>query len=121
LVTVANIARCLKYRRVSDLVCQNSDYLLNSISLNLRYVDMNPNAPTVLRSMLRCCDARIMDFLQDTVEEVFEALDGYQEDRTHIFVRILLSLVSSFRQWDEQRTAREHVRQLRHCFGPFRT
>lgn len=103
LVTVNAIASCLEYRGASELICHNADHLLNTISLNLRYMELNPDAPTVLISMLRCCDCSIMEYLQDTVEEVFEELDGYDDNRIESFIRILLALVSAFARWDQDK------------------
>lgn len=51
-------------------------------------------------SMASPPDATVTLFMTDTMMKVFDALDGYQEERLPDFLRILESLVRSFHRWD---------------------
>lgn len=69
-----------------------------------RYLDLNPHAPTVLRSMLQCCDQRILNLIQDSLVEVFGILDECCEQHTAAFLDVLYTLVSCMQQWDSTAT-----------------
>eukprot|EP00041_Stephanoeca_diplocostata_P035395 m.1247613 g.1247613 ORF g.1247613 m.1247613 type:complete len:1159 (-) comp24692_c0_seq3:2242-5718(-) len=99
--TLQRMCNALGFTTVSSMVCHNADYLINSISLNMRYVEVNPRATIVFHSMLQTCDLEILSYLQDTIEEVFAAVDGFHTDtRLEQFLSILHALASSFRRWD---------------------
>jgi hypothetical protein len=50
--------------------------------------------------MLLICDAQIFPYLRDTIDEVFDALDGYHNERLPDFLYILEAMVQSFHRWD---------------------
>jgi hypothetical protein len=54
----------VQYRDVPDLIRKNADYLVDSVSRNLRHLDLNPTAPDVLRVIL---DQRYVRFVGTTV------------------------------------------------------
>lgn len=84
---------------LSDLVCSSSDYLINTITINLRYLDLNQNTPVVLNTMLRCCDSRLLPLVSDSLEEVFGILDSCDDQRTETILSVLHALVTSMRRW----------------------
>ena len=63
-LTLHPVRQALGFTTVSAMVCHNSDYLVNSISLNMRYVGVNPRATIVFHSMLQTCDLEILPYLQ---------------------------------------------------------
>ena len=57
-------------RNIEELLCQNADYLVNSISLRLRHLDQNAHAPNVLKVVLQHSNQKVLPLLRDTVDEV---------------------------------------------------
>ena len=60
----------LRGRSVESLLCENADYLVNSLSLRLRRIHDNPAAPDVMRVVLQHSNHSVLPLLQDTVYEV---------------------------------------------------
>ncbi|KAH3822477.1 hypothetical protein DPMN_124256 [Dreissena polymorpha] len=57
------------YRSIDQLIRENADYLMNSISLRLRHLDRNRKCPLVLKVMLQYSSAQLLPLIQDTVQE----------------------------------------------------
>ncbi|KJE94570.1 hypothetical protein CAOG_005199 [Capsaspora owczarzaki ATCC 30864] len=64
------------YRSTQHMISANADYLINSVVLNLRYLQLHPATPVVLSTMLRYCDASILELLRDSLAEVLDAIDN---------------------------------------------
>ena len=60
-------------RSIEDLLCQNADYLVNSISLRLLHLNQNAQAPNVLKVVLQHSNQNVLPLLTDTVHEVSNA------------------------------------------------
>ena len=65
------------YERVSDMLIQNVDYLINSVGLKLTYGEISPQAAQVLLMMVRLCGAALIPYLDDTISSMFDLLDQY--------------------------------------------
>ena len=78
--TLTNIVRFCDYKDITDLIFSNSDYLLNSITLQLRRLVYGAAAPAVLCVVLRFCNSSLIPIISEVIGDVFEALDEYQED-----------------------------------------
>jgi hypothetical protein len=100
LSSMERIARAIGEESVGSLICNSSDYVINAITMNLRYLDLNPHAPMVLRTMLQYSDDRILPLISDSLGEVYEILDGSHDDQVPIFLGILHALVASMERWD---------------------
>lgn len=77
IVALNSIAVSCGYGNVADLVIENVDYMLNSVSLRLNTFDISPASTQVLRMMIRLTGPRLIPFLDDVVASIFGALDNY--------------------------------------------
>ncbi|GKT87926.1 HEAT repeat protein [Colletotrichum tofieldiae] len=77
-ITTLNIlAASCGYTNVSELIIENVDYMINSISLRLNTFDISPASTKVLIMMTRLTGPRLLPYLDDVVASVFAALDNY--------------------------------------------
>ncbi|OIW33286.1 hypothetical protein CONLIGDRAFT_628166 [Coniochaeta ligniaria NRRL 30616] len=92
-ITTLNImsASC-GYTNVSDLIINNVDYMVNSLSLRLNTFDISPASIRVLNMMIRLSGPKLIPFLDDVVASIFAALDNYHG--YPIFVESLFSVLS---------------------------
>lgn len=75
------VANACDYQSAQDLVVSNVDYLVNAIGAKLNAFDISPQAPQVLLMMVRLCGPSLLPYLDDLVDNIFEALEcfhGYQ-------------------------------------------
>ena len=52
------------------LIQENSDYLVDSISLRLRHLDYYPRSPEVLQVVLQYTSSDMIPLLKDIIQEV---------------------------------------------------
>ncbi|KAI1180380.1 ARM repeat-containing protein [Nemania sp. FL0916] len=71
------IATSCGYPNVTDLVIDNVDYMVNSVSLRLNTFDISPASTQVLRMMIKLTGPRLIPYLDDVVASIFAALDNY--------------------------------------------
>ncbi|KAK2062622.1 HEAT repeat protein [Colletotrichum caudatum] len=91
-ITTLNIlAVTCGYTSVSELIIENVDYMINSISLRLNTFDISPASTKVLIMMTRLTGPRLLPYLDDVVGSVFAALDNYHG--YPIFVESLFSVL----------------------------
>jgi hypothetical protein len=92
-VTTLNmIAASCNYTSVSDLIIDNVDYMVNSLSLRLNTFDISPASTRVLTMMIRLSGPELLPFLDDVVASIFAALDNYHGYA--ILVESLFSVLS---------------------------
>lgn len=77
IVTLNNVAKYCGYGNVSELIIDNVDYMVNSVSLRLNQFDISPASTKVLTMMIRLSGPRLLPFLDDVVAGIFTALDNY--------------------------------------------
>jgi len=92
ITTLNGIATSCGYDSVSELVVDNADYMVNSVSLKLNTLDISPASTKVLRMMIRLTGPRLIPFLDDVINAIFAALDNYHG--YPIFVESLFSVLS---------------------------
>ncbi|KAK6843726.1 hypothetical protein PG989_007866 [Apiospora arundinis] len=76
-IALNSISAACGYSNVADLVIDNVDYMLNSISLRLNTFDISPASTQVLKMMINLTGPKLVPFLGDVVDSVFAALDNY--------------------------------------------
>ncbi|KAL2752610.1 hypothetical protein ACRALDRAFT_2029804 [Sodiomyces alcalophilus JCM 7366] len=77
-ITTLNIvAASCGYASVSELVIENADYMVNSVSLRMNTLDITPASTKVLTMMTRLTGPRLIPYLDDVVASIFAALDNY--------------------------------------------
>lgn len=81
IITLNNITTACEYSSAKELLLDNVDYMINAISLKLNIFDLSPQAPVVLNMMLKLVGPRLVPFLDDLVESIFDMLDGYHENQ----------------------------------------
>ncbi|XP_069844423.1 TELO2-interacting protein 1 homolog [Dipodomys merriami] len=97
--TMVNICHACGYNSLQQLINQNSDYLVNGISLNLRHLALHPHTPKVLEVMLRNSDASLLPLVADVVQDVLASLDQFYDKRSASFVSVLHALLAALAQW----------------------
>lgn len=77
IVTLNNMASSCGYSNVTELVIDNVDYMVNSVSLRLNTFDISPASTQVLRMMIKLTGPKLIPYLDDVVAAIFAALDNY--------------------------------------------
>uniref|UniRef100_A0A8C0SZD6 TELO2-interacting protein 1 homolog n=2 Tax=Canis lupus TaxID=9612 RepID=A0A8C0SZD6_CANLF len=94
-----DICHTCGYYSLQHLINQNSDYLVNGISLNLRHLSLHPHTPKVLEVMLWNSDASLLPLVADVVQDVLATLDQFYDKRAASFVGVLHALLAALAQW----------------------
>lgn len=90
-----DICHACGYDSPQHLISQNSDYLVNGISLNLRHLSLHPHTPKVLEVMLWNSDASLLPLVADVVQDVLATLDQFYDKRATSFVGVLHALLAA--------------------------
>ncbi|XP_030818923.1 TELO2-interacting protein 1 homolog [Camarhynchus parvulus] len=106
--TLADICEACGYDSVRYLINENSDYLVNGISLNLRQLACQPRASQVLDTMLRHSDASLLPLIEDVIQDVLSALDQTYNSQASTFLRVLHSVMTALVQWFGMPSAEGH-------------
>lgn len=77
ITTLNSLAAFCGYDSVSELIIDNVDYMVNSVSLRLNQFDISPASTKVLTMMIRLTGPRLLPFLDDVVAGIFGALENY--------------------------------------------
>ncbi|KAH6624803.1 armadillo-type protein [Chaetomium sp. MPI-SDFR-AT-0129] len=92
ITTLDIVAASCGYASVSDLIVENADYMVNSISLRLNTFDISPASTKVLTMVIRLTGPRLIPYLDDVVAAIFAALDNYHG--YPVFVESLFAVLS---------------------------
>ncbi|KNC96086.1 uncharacterized protein SPPG_08474 [Spizellomyces punctatus DAOM BR117] len=63
-----------------EMILQNVDYIVNIVSRRLRYIAQNPRAPLVLKAAIRIAGIHIVPYMDDSVDEILDALDHWHNE-----------------------------------------
>lgn len=77
ITTLNTLALSCGYTSVSELIIENVDYMINSVSLRLNTFDISPASTKVLTMMTRLTGPRLLPYMDDVVASIFAALDNY--------------------------------------------
>ncbi|KAM9285397.1 TELO2-interacting protein 1 homolog isoform 3-T3 [Morus bassanus] len=97
--TLVDICEACSYDSVQSLINENSDYLVNGISLNLRQLAHQLHASQVLDTMLRHSDASLLPLVEDVIQDVLSTLDQSYSNQASTFLRVLHSVMAALVQW----------------------
>lgn len=97
--TLAHICRSCDYKSVDELIARNADYLVNAISLDMKYVFVNRRAPSVLKVMIQYSNSTILSIIEDTLTEIFFVIDLYPDELLHLLINVLHTLVQKINKW----------------------
>ncbi|XP_075624857.1 TELO2-interacting protein 1 homolog isoform X2 [Balearica regulorum gibbericeps] len=106
--TLVDICEACGYDSVQCLINENSDYLVNGISLNLRQLAHQPHASQVLDTMLRHSDASLLPLVEDVIQDVLSTLDQSYNNQASTFLRVLHSVMTALVQWFGSSCGEEH-------------
>lgn len=93
--TLVDICKACSYDSLQCLINENSDYLVNGISLNLRQLAHQPHASRVLDTMLRHSDASLLPLVEDVIQDVLSALDQSYNNQASTFLGVLHSVMTA--------------------------
>uniref|UniRef100_A0A672J376 TELO2-interacting protein 1 homolog n=1 Tax=Salarias fasciatus TaxID=181472 RepID=A0A672J376_SALFA len=94
-----DVSRACGYACLKELISENSDYLLNDISLNLQRLGQHPQAPRVLTVMLAHSDRSMLPLVADIVQDVLMALDLSYDHTAPLFCSVLHALMKALARW----------------------
>ncbi|XP_054649887.1 TELO2-interacting protein 1 homolog [Dunckerocampus dactyliophorus] len=94
-----DISKACNYSSLKEMINDNSDYLLNDISLNLQRLSQHPQAPRVLTVMLTHCDCTLLPLVRDIVQDVLTALDLSYDHTSALFCSVLHALMKALARW----------------------
>ncbi|KKA26862.1 hypothetical protein TD95_002444 [Thielaviopsis punctulata] len=77
IVGLNSVAASCGYGSVSDLIIDNADYMVNSVSLRLNTLSITPATNKVMLMVVRLAGPKLVPFLDDVVTSIFFALDNY--------------------------------------------
>ncbi|KEY64335.1 hypothetical protein S7711_09601 [Stachybotrys chartarum IBT 7711] len=80
-----------QYGSVSELIIDNADYMINSISLRFNAANVSPASTKVLQMVIKLAGPAVVPFLDDIVEFIFSALESYHGNSA--FVASLFSVL----------------------------
>ncbi|KAI2637303.1 ARM repeat-containing protein [Xylaria nigripes] len=100
IISLNNIATVCGYPNVTELIIDNVDYMVNSVSLRLNSFDISPASTQVLRMMIKLTGPRLIPYLDDVVASIFAALDNYHGYT--LFVESLFSVLTEVVQQGTQ-------------------
>ncbi|KAI1376786.1 ARM repeat-containing protein [Hypoxylon crocopeplum] len=104
IISLNNIAASCGYANVTELVIDNVDYMVNSVSLRLNTFDISPASTQVLRMMLRLTGPKLIPYLDDVIASIFAALDNY-----HGYPAFVESLFSVLTEVVQQGSKSDHL------------
>uniref|UniRef100_A0A8C6UUF7 TELO2 interacting protein 1 n=1 Tax=Neogobius melanostomus TaxID=47308 RepID=A0A8C6UUF7_9GOBI len=93
------MCQACRYPSLKELINENSDYLLNDISLNLQRLSQHPQAPRVLTVMLTHSDCSLLPLVGDIVKDVLTALDLSYDHTAALFCSVLHALMKALARW----------------------
>ena len=77
MIALNRVARSTGYSSSQELVMDNNDYLVNGIGMKLNTFELSPQAPRVLNMLVRLSGAKLLPYLDDLTDNIFEALECY--------------------------------------------
>ncbi|KAM3617212.1 uncharacterized protein V6R79_003431 [Siganus canaliculatus] len=99
LASMWDISKACGYPSLKELINENSDYLLNDVSLNLQRLSQHPQAPRVLTVMLTHSDCSLLPLVGDIVQDVLMALDLSYDHTAALFCSVLHALMMALARW----------------------
>lgn len=97
--TLVKICQSCGYSSVDELIARNADYLVNSISLDFKYVFMHCQAPCVLKVMIQYSNPGILSIIEDTLMDIFSVIDLYPDELMYLLMKVLNVLVLMIKKW----------------------
>nr|CAB3267350.1 TELO2-interacting protein 1 homolog [Phallusia mammillata] len=99
--TLHSMSKYCDYGNLPNLLNNNADYLVSTISVQLRHLSLFPKCPSVIHAMLQHSDNTIFPLIRDTISEILDTLDLCHSYNQHLssFLPVLLTIVQSTTKW----------------------
>ncbi|KAF9905307.1 TEL2-interacting protein 1 [Linnemannia zychae] len=91
-VALEHVAFVCHYGTVGDLIQANYDYVIQQISQRIAFLSTNPKTPQVLWALIHVVGPPAVSMLEDSVTEIFEALDHWKDEEDVVCEGLLKSL-----------------------------
>ncbi|GJJ71785.1 TELO2-interacting protein 1 [Entomortierella parvispora] len=78
---------------IGDLIQSNYDYVIQQVSQRIAFLSANPTTPQVLWSLVHVVGMPAVSMLEDSVTEIFEALDSWRSKEDQVGEGLFKSLV----------------------------
>uniref|UniRef100_A0A3Q4BIQ5 Uncharacterized protein n=1 Tax=Mola mola TaxID=94237 RepID=A0A3Q4BIQ5_MOLML len=104
-----DISKACGYASLKELINENSDYLLNDISLNLQRLSQHPQAPRVLTVMLTHSDCSLLPLVGDIIQDVLTALDLSYDHTAALFCSVLHALMNALGEISKHTSTHKEV------------
>ncbi|KAG0366249.1 hypothetical protein BGZ54_005620 [Gamsiella multidivaricata] len=90
--TLEHVAFVCHYDSIGDLIQANYDYVIHQVSQRIAFLGSNPKTPQVLWSLIRVVGPPAISMLEDSVTEIFDALDHWKSQEDQIGEGLLKTL-----------------------------
>ena len=87
------------YDTLDELLRDNADYLVSSVSLKLRHIAENRRCPQALCVMLRHCSSSLLPVVEHSVLQLLDTLDDHYTQHILLFLPVLLELAKAIERW----------------------
>ncbi|KAF9282145.1 TEL2-interacting protein 1, partial [Mortierella alpina] len=87
-----HVAFVCQYESIGDLIQANYDYVIQQVSQRIVFLGANPKTPQVLCALIRVVGPPAIAMLEDSVTEIFEALDHWKSQEDQVGEGLLKSL-----------------------------
>ena len=98
LCALTNLAMSCDYPSIREMVLDNVDYLVNTISLYLRHLEEHPRLPYMLHAIVGIMKEHFVEYMDDTFAEIFDVLDRCERRSIILepFLRMFATLIDVF-------------------------
>lgn len=79
IIALNNLTVACEYSSAKELILENVDYLVNAVSLKFNSLDISPQAPGVLKMVIKLVGSNLVPYLDDLVVSIFSILRDYHE------------------------------------------
>ncbi|KAF9917372.1 TEL2-interacting protein 1 [Lobosporangium transversale] len=90
--TLEHVAFVCHYDSIGDLIQANYDYVIQQVSQRIAFLSSNPKTPQVLWALIRVVGSPAVSMLEDSVTEIFGALDHWKNQEDQVGEGLLKSL-----------------------------
>ncbi|KAF8927910.1 hypothetical protein BGZ58_010030 [Dissophora ornata] len=90
--TLEHVAFVCQYNSIGDLIQANYDYVIQQVSQRIAFLSSNPKTPQVLWALIRVVGPPAISMLEDSVTEIFDALDHWKNQEDQVAEGLLKSL-----------------------------
>ncbi|KFM82609.1 TELO2-interacting protein 1-like protein, partial [Stegodyphus mimosarum] len=92
------IAKCCDYPSIAELIKENADYIINSITIQFHHFLHRPEMAVVLQVALEESEAESLTLFSDVALQALKILD-HNQDKAFPLLTILFSVVKCVKKW----------------------